>query len=114
SLLTNVGKLEEGETAFRHALEIQEMLDQDFAGKPEDRRDLAYSHLQAANLFRVAGRLQDAEKLYRRAIDQGMKVVIDSPTTSDGVGVMGQSYSELAILVQHGAGRSEEAVATFR
>jgi serine/threonine-protein kinase len=70
NLLVDLGRLEEASAAYRRALAIRETFCQDHLAQANDRRDLAGTCHNLAEVEEQRGRLIDAKALFERAVQQ--------------------------------------------
>jgi tetratricopeptide (TPR) repeat protein len=93
-------------------MSIQQQLTADFPSRPEYSQDLAWSHNNRGLLLRAMGRLDEAEKDYRQALNFQQQLATAFPTRPEFRRELAWSHTNLGNLLS-GAGRIEEAKKDF-
>src|SRR5262249_13578320 len=107
------GRTPEAEAAFLQALTIQEKLEADYGAKPEYRREVARSHLGAAQQLRFANRHSETEKLYRRALEHFVSLAGKSPQAQEARQELAYTHFLLADYYRWAPGRLEDSEKAF-
>jgi thiol-disulfide isomerase/thioredoxin len=76
-------RLQEGDAAYRKALEVQEGLVAEFPKQRLYQDDLAQTHARRAQLLQANHHLTEAQTAYRRAIQEEDRLAADSPGQPD-------------------------------
>jgi serine/threonine protein kinase len=113
-LLESAGRTQEAEAAFCQALAVQEKLEAEYGGKPDYRREVARSHLDAALQLRFANRHADTEKLYRWAVEHFIRLAGESPQSQEARQDLAVTYFWLADYSRWVPGRLEGSEKAFR
>jgi tetratricopeptide (TPR) repeat protein len=114
-LLATSGKAQEAEAAYRDAVAIEEKLDAEHGDKPEYRREVAASHMEAAWLLRVDHRhAAHAERFYRLALEHYRKLAAESPTSQQARQDLASALFALADHYRWLPGWLNDAETTFR
>src|SRR4029077_11758700 len=113
-LLETAGRTQEAEAAFRQALAIQEKLEAENGGKPDSRRDLARSQMDAAWLLRLDSRYSEAEKLYRWALQHYVRLASTSPQAQQAREDLAFAHFMLAEIYSLAPGRLADAEKVYR
>lgn len=107
-----LGELDDAETAYSTAVDLQTQLAADFPTNPEFRQALAASHNGLGLLLRDTGRIKAAEAEHRAAVDLLEQLAEDFPARSEFRGELARSQNGLGGLLRS-TGRLEEAEAAY-
>jgi tetratricopeptide (TPR) repeat protein len=108
-----LGRSDQAEKAFGHALAVQAALADEHPGEPSFRRDLALTYNNLGILLKDRGRLAEAEQAGRKAIALYEGLEADAPLNPATRDSLANSHNNLGIVL-YLRGQVPEAEAAYR
>ena len=100
NVLAYTKRLQEAETEYGHALDLQRRLAEDFPRVPAHRHELGRSHHNLALLLERLKRPQEAEKAYRHALGLHQALVDEFPKVPVYQSDLGNDLAHLARVLR--------------